>query len=263
MMNEKEYLDIIGQLKKITNEAFDKYMSKGIKSSHHKTKNDLLTDTDLLMDEYIKAKLKERYPSFNLLTEESLQDTTLKGLTFVVDPVDGTCNFANGMMLCGIQIALFENEKCVLSLINLPYFNEIYYAILNGGAFLNDKKLLIKKDISYNDGILELSDFYPNHEISLDKQFNIVKKMQSSFLKTRLFGAAVIDFTNLATSKVQAYICYYYHIWDIAPGLLIATEAGGVYSSFNKEYHYNDNALIVCNNSETLKFINEIVKEEI
>ena len=75
----------------------------------------------------------------------------------------------------------------------------------------------------------------------MQKQLELVSLMQDKFLKTRLFGAACIDFTNLATNKAQAYICYYNHIWDIAPGLLLAKEAGCVYKTLeNTNYTYND-----------------------
>ena len=246
-------LDTIDKLKDITDKAFNEYMVKGVKKFSHKSANDLLTDTDLKMDEYIKKQLKLEFPDCNLLTEESETDTKMVGYTFVVDPIDGTCNFKNGIKLCGIQIALFKDLECVLSIINLPYLNEFYYALLGQGAYLNGEKLVVDKDFSCQDGILELSDFYPKHSLELTTQFNVVQSLQSTFLKTRLFGAAAIDFTNMATNKTQAYICYYYHIWDIAPGLLIATESGCVFSGLNKEYEYGDKVLLIANNIEILK----------
>lgn len=248
-------LATVKKLKKITDKAFNKFMLKGVKEFSHKSANDLLTDTDLKMDEYIKKQLKLEFPNCNLLTEESETDTKMLGYTFVVDPIDGTCNFKNGIKLCGIQIALFKDLECVLSIINLPYLNEFYHAILGQGAYFNGKKLEVNKDFSCQDGILELSDFYPKHPLELSTQFNVVQSLQSTFLKTRLFGAALIDFTNMATNKTQAYICYYYHIWDIAPGLLIATESGCVFSGLNKKYEYGDKILLVANNEKNLQIL--------
>jgi fructose-1,6-bisphosphatase/inositol monophosphatase family enzyme len=78
-----------------------------------------------------------------------------------------------------------------------------------------------------------------------------------------LFGAACIDFTNLAKNGAQAYICYYHYLWDIAPGLLLVKEAGAVYSGINKPYSFGDHSLIVANNEKTLKMILETINETI
>jgi myo-inositol-1(or 4)-monophosphatase len=250
------YFKVAKQLEQIFKKAYKLYMQKPTKTLEHKSKNDLLTQADLNMDAFISNKLKKLHPNFNLLTEELSNKTKLKGFTFVIDPIDGTCNFVNNLKLSGIQGALFLDDVCVMSVIYLPYQKQLFYAVLNEGAFLNNKKITIDKTIPHSSGILQLSDFYSNVKTSMQKQFKLVSLMQNIFLKTRLFGAACIDFTNLVTNKAQAYICYYNHIWDIAPGLLLIKEAGGLYGTLeNKPYKWNYDNLIVANNEETLKLI--------
>lgn len=250
------YEKTIKTLEKIVKKAYKLYMKKGVQNFEHKSANDLLTDTDLKMDKYISEKLKKHFPTCNLMTEELNSDTILNGFTFVVDPVDGTCNFKNKLDLSGVQIAMFNEKECVLSLIYLPYRKEMYTAILNEGAYLNGKKLHVDKKINNEESILQLSDFYTVNPISMNNQFELVKNLQNKFLKTRLFGAACVDFTNLASNKIQAYISYYYHLWDIAPGLLLVKEAGGEVGSLTKEeYEYGDKNIIVANNQESLNII--------
>lgn len=222
-----DYFKIAKKVEKIFKTAYKKHMSKGVKSYSHIFTNDLITNNDLKMDTYISKKLKKHFPTFNLLTEELSQHTKLKDYTFVVDPIDGTCNFAAGLNLSGVQMALFKEETCVMSFIYLPYSNDIYYSVLNQGAYRNNKRIYIDNKIINARGILQISDFYQVNKINIDKQFQLVKSLQLNFLKTRLFGAACIDFTNLVSNKTQAYICYYHHLWDIAPGLLLIKEAGG------------------------------------
>jgi myo-inositol-1(or 4)-monophosphatase len=256
------YLKITKQMEKIFKKAYKLYMQKSPVVLEHKSKNDLLTQADLNMDTYISKHLKQLYPEFNLLTEELSQNTKLDEYTFVVDPIDGTCNFVNNLKLSGVQGALFYKNKCVLSVIYLPYAKETYYAITNKGAYLNNKKIMIDKTLAHSSGILQLSDFYSNVKILMQKQFQLVELLQNKFLKTRLFGAACIDFTNLAANKAQAYICYYNHIWDIAPGLLLVKEAGGVCQTLeNTEYAYKHDNIIIANNKENLNIILEEYKK--
>ena len=225
----------------------------------NKNFNDILTENDLKMDSYIVEKIKSKYPKFNFLTEESHNDKDkflFKDYTFILDPIDGTCNYMRNNKLTGIQFALFLNESCVLSAIYLPYQKEFYHAVLNGGSFKNNKKIKIDSNIKNKHSIIQLSDFSKSANIDISKQFQIVKNLQNQFMKTRLFGAACIDFTNIASNKSQAYISYYKHIWDIAPGLLLIKETGAVYKTLeNKNYNYGDKSLVVANNTTNLKII--------
>ena len=249
-------------MEKIFKKAYKLYMQAPALVLEHKSKNDLLTQADLNMDTFISKHLKKHYPAFELLTEESNQTANLDNYTFIIDPIDGTCNFVNNLRLSGVQGALFYKNECVLSVIYLPYAKETFFAILGEGAFLNNKKIAINKTIPHTSGILQLSDFYPKVKISMQKQLKLVSTLQDKFLKTRLFGASCIDFTNLATNKAQAYVAYYYHIWDIAPGLLIIKEAGGVYKTLeNTEHTYNHDNIIIANNEESLNLILEEYKK--
>lgn len=229
---------------------------------NHKNPNDLLSEADLRLNEFFCNKIKNKYQDCKIIAEESENDILDNNLTFVIDPLDGTCNYSLGLPLCGIQMAVFKNKECLLSLIGLPYFNEIYYAIKNEGAYRNKERMYINKEINHKDGILELSDFYGiNDDINIDNQYELVNLLRSKFLKTRLFGAACIDFTNIITNKAQAYICYYRYIWDIAPGLLLATEAGALYKRINnKDYEYGNHSIVVSNNKESLDLILDTYK---
>ena len=223
----------------------------------HKNPNDLLSEADLRLNDFFCNKIKDKYNEAKIIAEESENDNLDDNLTFVIDPLDGTCNYSLGYYLCGIQMAVFKNKECILSLIGLPYFNELYYAIKGEGAYKNNERIYVNKDISHQDGILELSDFYEiNDDIDIENQYKLVNLLRPKFLKTRLFGAACIDFTNIITNKALAYICYYRHIWDIAPGLLLIKEAGAIYKRINnKDYEYGNHSIIISNNLETMNLI--------
>ena len=127
------------------------------------------------------------------------------------------------------------------------------YAILGQGTFLDGKKIEVNKETPSGDGVLLISDYYSNVPVSMDVQFEHIKSLQKTFLKTRHLGAACVDFASIAKKEALAYICYYSHIWDIAPGLLVATEAGCVYSYVDgSDYVYGTPGLALANNQETL-----------
>ena len=231
----------------------------------HKSPNDLLSDADLKLNEFLVSEIKKKYPNARIIAEESDNEELTNELTFVIDPLDGTCNYSMGIPLCGIQLAVLENKEAILSLIYLPNQDEMYVAKKGEGATLNGNKLVVNKDIKHNDGVLILSDFYKDEkDISLENQYKLVNDLRLDFVKTRLFGAACNDFAYLASSKAQAYICYYRNLWDIIPGLLLVKEAGMVYRRITGEfYEFGNESLVVANNQETLDLIINKAKKHI
>ena len=231
----------------------------------HKSPNDLLSDADLKLNEFLVSEIKKKYPNARIIAEESDNEELTNELTFVIDPLDGTCNYSMGIPLCGIQLAVLENKEAILSLIYLPNQDEMYVAKKGEGATLNGNKLVVNKDIKHNDGVLILSDFYKDEkDISLENQYKLVNDLRLDFVKTRLFGAACNDFAYLASSKAQAYICYYRNLWDIIPGLLLAKESGMVYRRITGEfYEFGNESLVVANSKETLDLIINKAKKHI
>ena len=233
------------------------------KSLEHKNANDILSEADLRLNEFFVDAIKQEYPKAKIIAEESKNEPLTDELTFVIDPLDGTCNYANKIPLCGIQVAVLKEKEPIISIIYLPYTDEFYYAKKGEGAYLNDKRITVDASIKHNDGILITSDFYlENKDVPYDKQYELVKSLKLDFLKTRLLGAACVDYTYLATSKAVGYICYYDNIWDVAPGLLIVQEAGLLVRRVNgKPYKFGASSLVVANNQETLDLILEKAKK--
>ena len=223
----------------------------------HKSPNDLLSQADLELNDYFVNAIKNEYPSAKIIAEESENEELTDELTFVIDPLDGTCNYSMNIPICGIQLAVLKDKKPILSIIYLPNQDELYIAKNGEGAFLNGNRLSLNKDIKHNDGVLILSDFYKDEEdISLANQYKLVEDLRLDFVKTRLFGAACNDFAYLATNKAQAYICYYRNLWDILPGLLLVEELGMVYARITGEiYRLGNESLVIANNKETLDLI--------
>ena len=228
----------------------------------NKSIHDWQTYNDILIENSLIKAIQTTYKNVNIISEENYSENKLIDDTFIIDPIDGTCNFADGIDIFGIQIAYFNNDNCLASFIYLPSKNEMYFAYKNKGCFLNGKQIFIDKAKKTNEGFLIISDYYDNIEISMQNQFNLVYNLQKYFLKTRHFGAACYDFSLLVKSSAIAYVTYYHKIWDIAPGLLLVKEAGGVYENINESnFNFSNKGIIFANNKENLELIKQEYKK--
>ena len=246
----KEVIAYCGELIK---DAGELLLRQTVAINKHKTANDLLTENDLITETFLIKSILEKFPFVNIVSEESNADKPLSGISVIIDPIDGTCNYAVGTERFGIQIAIFEETECVAAYLYFPVQKMLISAVKGEGAYLNGEKLSVNKEQSSNDGMLLISDYYGNIDIPMDTQFELVKSLQKTFLKTRHYGAACVDFAEIVRNRAVAYICYYHYIWDIAPGLFIAKECGCVWSFVNgEEYRYGEPGLVVANSQETL-----------
>ena len=255
------YKNIVDGLKVILEEAGEMLLRQTVTVSSHKTANDLLTENDIRTEQFLIEKIKALIPNVNIVSEETNADNRLTGLSVVIDPIDGTCNYAVGSDRFGIQVAVFEEEECVASILQFPIQKETIYAIKGEGAYLGDKRLYVDTSAVPGDGMLLISDYYSNVWVPMDVQFELVKALQKTFLKTRHLGAACVDFASIVKKEGLAYVSYYSNIWDMAPGLLIAKEAGAVYSMVDgSPYRYGEAGLALANNEETLHKIVDAYK---
>lgn len=245
--------ELIEYLKTLVVDAGELLLSQTVSVAKHKTANDLLTENDLRVERFLIDGVRRQFPRVNIVSEETAADGCLQGVSVVIDPIDGTCNYAVGTDRFGVQMAVFDGEKCAAGLLYFPVQKQLIVAEDGKGAYLNGRRLTVDKDGESGDSVLLISDYYSGQDVSIEKQFALVQALQPVFLKTRHLGAACVDFASLSLRQAAAYICHYYHIWDIAPGLLIAKECGCVCAHLSgKEYRYGEPALVVANNPKTL-----------
>lgn len=112
------------------------------KKIKHKGRIDLVTETDLAVEKFLKAKLAEILPGSSFLAEETAGDAELVDRTWIIDPLDGTTNFAHGLPMVATSVALWENGQVVLGIVNLPILNEVFTAVHGGGAFMNGEPIM-------------------------------------------------------------------------------------------------------------------------
>lgn len=215
MKKEIEFLkEIVKKANELSNKAFE-INDKGAES-------DLVTNLDLEIEKFLINEIKKEYPNFDIVSEEYNNNNQITDNCFIIDPIDGTINFANNVPLWGIQVACVKNGKTIASVISLPRISEFYYAD-ETGAYLNDKKITIsevptKKAIYVIDG----SNVIP-----------CMQKMSKYSIHKRNFGAVCVSMAFLASGRIHGAVFRSNKPWDYEPGLFLCKMAGAIIKSID------------------------------
>jgi len=190
------------------------------------SKCELKTDADLLLDDVIKSNLQKT--GIDILSEESGNVSFGKNskLRFIIDPIDGSMNFARGIEHCSISIALWNDSEPVFGVIKKLSDNTIAWGGKEIGSYIDDINIKVSGTKSKKHSIL--STGLPGaFDITIaDNQKILIDKMLA-FGKVRMFGSASISLLKLAVGEVDAYYEKDIKIWDVAAGIPIVLGAGG------------------------------------
>lgn len=189
----------------------------------------LVTDTDLEAENAI-FEILQNETSYNILSEESGQLNEKSGPKWVVDPLDGTNNFARGLPLFVTSIGLMENNEFLVGVIIEPVTGNEYYAFKGGGAFCNGEKLklpIFRKEFT---PALFLNHGYPDEH---RQKFKYLVNQLSTDFDTLKLGTTALELCHVATGSVGGFICSGDSVWDFAGGAVIAGEAGCKFTDWN------------------------------
>lgn len=184
------------------------------------SEGDLVTDADYLVERFLIEKIQAEYPDFAIISEEFNPDAAISENCFIIDPIDGTKNFANGLPLWGIQIACRKNGGTIASVISMPALKEFYFAD-ESGAYLNGEKISVRE-------VSILNAFYA---VIGGDVIEAATKMQKYGSTHRVFGAACVAFAFLAAGRMHGVSFRAENPWDFEPGLFLAKQAGAVVKS--------------------------------
>lgn len=196
----------------------------------------LVTEADFASEEKIKEILSRYYPQIPFLAEESGGEM-VEGLLWLIDPLDGTTNFAHKIPFYAISIALYRHPQVLAASIYVPEFNEFYYAEAGKGAFLNGQKIYVSETPRLSESIISTGFPYDVWTNSHD----VISYFKAFLLKARAirrFGAASIDLAYVARGIFESHFELRLKPWDTAAGFLLIEEAGGKVTNFSgKKYH--------------------------
>ena len=227
-----------------------------------KAEFDVVTNIDRAIEAFFKEELKKEFPDDVLLGEEYSPDQPLLDRTWILDPIDGTYNFSTDSPSFGLQAAFWDRGALRAAVIYLPKYDELYEASFGEGAFCNGKRLSIS-DRGVNQSIVSFGDFPPARPHDADDQYLLVKNCYRKIARTRMFGAACIDFAYLASGKTEGVVLFTKNKWDIAPGLLLAKEAGAFcFGMQGEEYSFSSRGIFACNSRELYETVTGILLGE-
>ncbi|ADL12909.1 inositol monophosphatase family protein [Acetohalobium arabaticum] len=195
---------------------------------------DLVTEVDELSEEILIEKINNNYPDHSILAEESGVADNDSDYRWVIDPLDGTTNYAHGFSIFAVSIALEYKEEVVLGVVYIPPLDHLYWAVKGEGAFLNDEWIEISRTNNLGEALLATGFPYDKataRKNNLDNFTKLVPQIRG----IRRSGSAAFDLCNVASGVFDAFWELKLSFWDIAAGALLVEEAGGEIVTFNKE----------------------------
>ncbi|RFM30642.1 inositol monophosphatase family protein [Deminuibacter soli] len=235
------------------------YFNGNFKISEKEGVNNLVTEADHASEKAIFAAIREQFPGHFILSEEAgeiIQDSTYK---WVIDPIDGTVNFANGIPICCVSIAIEHEGKMIMGAVYNPFINEFFFAEKGTGAFLNDKKLQVSQKGDLLKSCL-VTGFPYTYLDAPNGPLDVFEKLIRKGIPVRRLGSAAIDLCWVAAGRFDGFYEHKLQAWDSAAGFLMVEEAGGKITDFKGDYYNPYQPHIIATNGhihdELLRVVN-------
>ncbi|OON41372.1 inositol monophosphatase [Izhakiella australiensis] len=193
---------------------------------------DVVSKADREVEQMIAARVRERFPDDGFLGEEYGLQRGSSGFTWVVDPIDGTSPFLNGMPNWCVSVAVLQDAVPVIGVINAPCFQESYVAALGQGATLNGRRLQVDPTRTLQNHV---TGFGANSYVSPEAVGEIVASLLAAGGNFIRIGSGALMLAWVAAGRVVGYYEPYMHAWDCLAGYCLVKEAGGWYHPFNIE----------------------------
>lgn len=203
-----------------------KYFQKKI-GVHHKGEINLVTDVDIACQEKIMELIKKGFPDDDIISEEKTNSFDGKRNRWIIDPLDGTTNYAHGYPFFCTSIAYEEKGQITYGVVYNPVFNELFFGRKGGGAHLNGERISVSSVHNLKDALL--STGFP-YDLATNKRNNVENflKFLFSAQAIRRDGSAALNLCYLACGRFDGFWEVSLNSWDMAAGCLMVCEAGGV-----------------------------------
>lgn len=245
------YLDVAILAAREAGRIHLKYFQTDIRIETKSSSFDLLTIADVEAERAILSTIKKHYPGHNFLAEENKYPKTDSEFKWIIDPLDGTNNFASGLPIFCTSIALAKKDELILGVIYDATRDELFLAEKDKGAFLNGKPIRVTSQESLQNSIL-ITGFYYDRGKHMERTLDNIRKF---FIKRirglRRLGAAALDLCYIASGRASGFWEFTLSPWDFAAGKLLVEEAGGkVTNKKGEEVNPNNPSYIVASNAK-------------
>jgi myo-inositol-1(or 4)-monophosphatase len=242
----------IEQLKTVAREAGEIVRAgyHAAKTVRHKGVVDLVTEYDVRTEALILERLSEAFPDHTLVGEESYEGSFRHERAIYIDPIDGTTNFVHGIPHLGISLGLWEAGKPRAAVVYNPILDELFWAEVNGGAYLNDEPIRVSDRADLQQALIGTG--FPYAKVNEGVEYRWVIDVLGSLLPRirdiRRLGAAAIDLCYLAQGRIDGFYEIDLQPWDVSAGILILQEAGGrITNHMGEPFDLRDKGIVATN----------------
>jgi len=194
---------------------------------------ELVTNADMISNDIIKNEVLKLYPEHAFLSEEDTdRNYDIKKPTWVIDPIDGTVNYASGHQMAAVSIAYAEDNTVRAGVVYNPFMDELFYASENTGAFLNGKPIYVKDAPALRKCLVATGFPYVRNGEDVREIFARMERLLPNIGDFRRLGSAALDICWVACGRLQCYYEAHLSPWDVAAARIIAKEAGAAIGYF-------------------------------
>jgi myo-inositol-1(or 4)-monophosphatase len=209
--------------------------------------NNLVTEVDLASEKLIIGIIRESFPDHYILTEESGDLPKDSNVKWIIDPIDGTVNYANGIPLCCVSIGVEKDGDMIMGAVYNPFMDEFFFAEKGQGATLNNKTIAVSKKIHVADSLL-VTGFPYTYVHEENGPLDVFGRFIRAGVPIRRLGSAAIDLCWVACGRFDGFFEHSLNAWDSAAGYLIVEEADGRVTDFNGDTFSPYNKKIIATN---------------
>lgn len=240
--------------------VMQKYFEGEFTISNKEGVNNLVTEADHASEKAIFEVIRQDYPDHYILSEEAGAITMDSNYKWIIDPIDGTVNFANGLPLCCVSVGIEQAGDMILGAVYNPFIREFFFAQKGYGATLNDKKIQVSDETSVSKACL-VTGFPYTYLDQPNGPLEVFSRLIRSGVPVRRLGSAAIDLCWVAAGRFDGFYEHKLQAWDSAAGFLIVEEAGGRVSDFKGNRYSPYQPHILASNGkihdELLKVVND------
>lgn len=243
-----ELKEVLMQAIKEAGEILQHYFQGTFTVDNKEGINNLVTEVDMLSEKRIMEIIRQHYPGHSIITEESGDLPQDSPYQWIIDPIDGTVNYAHGIPIACISIAVKHKDDLLLGAVYNPMMNELFFAEKDKGATLNGIPIRVSSKSNFKKACLVTGFPYKWPEDSKEHPIKVFERFILEGLPVRRLGSAAIDLCWVACGRFDGFWEYNLSPWDIAAGYLIVQEAGGRVTNFTgKAYNVFDKQTLATN----------------
>ncbi|MFT4416064.1 inositol monophosphatase family protein [Fredinandcohnia humi] len=245
-------------------DEIDRYAKQWIKEAGERIRNsfkmeliietksnpdDLVTNIDKETEQFFIENIAKTFPGHQILGEEGFGDSiqSMKGITWIIDPIDGTMNFIHQQRNFAISVAVYEEGVGQIGLIYDVVHDELYHARKGQGAYLNSTEIKPLEEVPLERAIIAINATWITENKRIDPKLLI--PLVNAVRGTRSYGSAALEMAYVVTGRVDAYITMRLSPWDFAAGIVLINEVGGVITTLEGEplNFLTENSVVVAN----------------